>query len=93
MKTIINRAMLDEKSSIASNPKGIEYEYLMNRLNPNVPEKGTQKSNIVDKRKKDEFVVAPGFSPENQSLVNFDEPLQPPPYPITDIPYSQGVVW
>ena len=89
MKTIINKAMLDKRSSIASSPNGIEYEYLMNRLNPNVP----QKSNIVDKRKQDEFVVAPGFSPENQSLVNFDEPLQKPPYPVSDIPYSQGVVW
>ena len=85
MNIIINKAIL-ENTNIASSPNGVEYEYLMNRLNPNVPK-------IVDRRKKDEFVVTPGFSPLNQSLVNFDEPLQKPPYPVSDIPYSQGVVW
>lgn len=73
-------------------PIGIEYEKLQDWLSS----RREKKYNIVDERtnrlNNDFKVLSPGTY-DKQSLINFDEPYTKAAYPVSDIPYSQGVIW
>lgn len=72
-------------------PIGIEYEKLYDWLN----DRRDKKYNIVDARSRvaTEFKTLSPGTYDKQSLINFDEPYTKAVYPISDIPYSQGVSW
>ena len=69
-------------SNPISLPLGLEYERLEKQLN-----------HIDDHMEKEIPLSYMSNKINNQSAINFDEPNTKAPYPLSTIPYSQGIVW
>ena len=72
-------------------PLNIDYERLDKALHDRI----NKKYNIIDNRSC-KIVQMPNSGIDNyhnQSGITFEEPYTKAPYPLSTIPYSQGVVW
>ena len=79
---------LNNKSVYDNIAIGMEYEQLENELREYF-QSSKEKSNYLRlKQKSTTTLLNPGVNEKN-----FDEPLQKPAYPLSQIPYGQGTIW
>ena len=74
-----------------NDPLSIEYEQLERELKDNVFKKYHKDDEVINNEKvyKDKTtLLIPGTAD-----MHFDEPNTKPPYPQSNIPYSQGEIW
>ena len=88
--------ILFDKRNIYASSLSIQYEQLERQLQDRI----NKKYNILDNRSLKipegmlKFMPSSGIdNRNNQSEITFEEPNTKPPYPVSNIPYSQGLVW